>query len=135
MNKLNFVRTDVKVGSDDFELLYKESAFTMIGCPESGIQNVLENYLCDDNAGPDEVKMGNLQEVDGECKYYVIKGDVMNKQYNLRGDNAYQDELTFLCIPCKYFKDTGMLAMFRIKIDPTRMKWFDDLVDNNKRCK
>jgi hypothetical protein len=133
MNNLNFVRIDVTANDGNFDELYNTSAFTMIGCPEDHFEYILHEYLSDDDTKPEDVKMGGLQEVEGNVSYYVFKGKEMNKRYHLKGDNAYADDLTFLSIPCKYFKEIGKLAMFKLAIDPQRMRWFDDIVDNNKR--
>jgi hypothetical protein len=59
-----------------------------------------------------------------ECVFYTYKGKLMNESYELSGDNAYPDDLTFVSIPNFYN------LIFKIEYDA---RWFDDIVDNNKR--
>ena len=54
--------------------------------------------------------------------WYWFNGSVMNKHFHLTGDNAYQDDLTFLCIPDFYN------PMFKLLVGA---RWFDDIVANN----
>ncbi len=53
----------------------------------------------------------------------------MNMNYGLIGNNAYQDNLTCLMFPLDGL-NAGRLAMFRLRMGD---KWFDDIVDNNRR--
>ena len=53
---------------------------------------------------------------------YFFRGESMNKRYNLTGDNAYPDDLTFVVIP-NYYN-----PLVKIKLGA---RWFDDIVDSN----
>lgn len=53
---------------------------------------------------------------------YWFKGKVMNECYRLTGDNAYQDDLTFVVIPNFYN------PVFKLAVGA---RWFDDIVANN----
>ena len=53
----------------------------------------------------------------------------MNEFYGLTGNNAYNDELTCLMFSLNTL-DVAKLAIFRLQAED---KWFDDIVDNNRR--
>ncbi len=61
---------------------------------------------------------------------YLFSGKMMNDKYGLTGDNAYQDDLNILSIPLDAFEKIGEVAFARLQIGG---RWFDDIVDNNKR--
>ena len=67
--------------------LYNSSAFTMAGLSEESI--------------PDFVKWleQNATFTTETPIVYVIKGSVMNKEYHLTRNNAYNDDLTIISIP------------------------------------
>ena len=65
----------------------------------------------------------------GQVKtFYTFKGKLMNETYGLTGDNAYKDDLTFLCFMLDGL-DIGKLAMFKMRFGA---RWLDDIVDNNQ---
>lgn len=53
----------------------------------------------------------------------------MNEYYELTGDNAYQNDVTFLMFPLEGL-DTARLAIFKFQAGD---RWFDDIVDDNRR--
>lgn len=59
---------------------------------------------------------------DKEVYAYYFKGEVMNRIYNLTGDNRYKDDLTFVVIP-DFYNPIYKLMM--------GARWFDDIVSNN----
>lgn len=64
----------------------------------------------------------------GQVKtFYTFTGKLMNETYGLTGNNAYQNDLTFLCFMLDGL-DIGKLAMFKMKFGA---RWLDDIVDNN----
>lgn len=105
---------------DKFPEFYKGSALTFTGivCEEAPL------YL-------NFFKEKGI-EIDEKVTCYLTEGRYMNMYYNLKGNVAYQDDLHFLIIPLKVFKDgqIGKLALLRLQIGG---RWFDDIVDNNKR--
>ena len=62
-------------------------------------------------------------------EWITFTGSDMNTKYNLTGDNAYPNDLTFLAFPLDGL-DIGKLAIFKIRMQD---RWFDDIVDNNRR--
>ncbi len=66
----------------------------------------------------------------GEPEWFItFRGKDMNMEYGLTGDNAYPDGLTFLMFPLTGL-NMGRLAIFKILMSD---RWFDDIVDNNRR--
>lgn len=53
---------------------------------------------------------------------YKVTGEMMNKRYDLTGENAYQDDLTIVCIPEYYNAD------IKLKLGA---RWFDDICCSN----
>ena len=61
---------------------------------------------------------------------YLIKGRVMNDLYNLYGKNAYNDDLSIVCIDLNDIEEPQKLAIPRFNVGG---RWLDDIVDNNLR--
>ena len=59
--------------------------------------------------------------------FYVIEGGVMNALYELTGSNAYPTNLNIISVTGV---DHVKLAIPRFQVGG---KWFDDIVDNNRR--
>ncbi len=57
-----------------------------------------------------------------EMVVYTFKGRLMNEVYNLTGNNAYPDNLTFVSIEDFYN------PMFKLQFGA---RWLDDIIDNN----
>lgn len=102
----------------DFRKMYDGSWFTVEGAGgdlnewKTGLQDMLN-----------EQSIGTIQE------WATWKGEEMNEFFNLTGNNAYPDDLTFLAFSLDDL-DIGKLAMFKIRFGA---RWFDDIVDNNAR--
>lgn len=62
-------------------------------------------------------------------KWITFKGSDMNNKYGLTGQNAYNNDLTFLAFPLDGL-DVGKLAIFKLRMQD---RWFDDIVENNRR--
>lgn len=61
---------------------------------------------------------------------YVITGKDMNGWYKLTEGNAYQPNLTIVCIDLRDMEDAEKIIM------PSKMigaRWLDDVIDNNLR--
>lgn len=112
----------LKVNADNreatFNAAYKGSYYTILGCAgdlnewTAGYQELLETR-----------GIGTPKE------FITFKGADMNEFYGLTGNNAYNDELTCLMFPLNTL-DVAKLAIFRLQAED---KWFDDIVDNNRR--
>ena len=62
---------------------------------------------------------------------YVIEGSLMNREYNLTGDNAYPEtNCTILCIKLDDMERPMAVTLPRFAVGG---RWFDDVVDNNAR--
>lgn len=92
--------------------LYETSCFTW-----EGMSDTEENLAAIESAIREN---GYTEE---ECVFYTYKGKLMNEYYELNGENAYPDDLTFVSIPNFYN------PMFKIEYGA---RWFDDIVDNNE---
>ena len=96
--------------------LYDCSAFTVVGAG-----GPLDEWMNGINKSLKERGIGTVEE------FYTFNGSQMNKRYHLTGNNAYNNDLTFLA-----FKLDGLniskLAMFKLDFGA---RWFDDIVDNN----
>lgn len=115
---MNIIKVTEK---EQLDMLYNDSACTLEGLAETSIRDMLEvmhdrGFIKDDNLNVD---------------VYSIKGCVMNDMYGLTGDNAYQDDLTIICVPLKFMKNISEFAVtMRFEYG---YRWFDDIVDNNTR--
>lgn len=106
---------------EQLDMLYNDSACTLEGLAESSVGDMLE-AMCDRGF----IKDGSLN-----VDVYSIKGCLMNEVYHLTGDNAYQDDITIICVPLKFMKNIDEFAVtMRFEYG---YRWFDDIVDNNAR--
>lgn len=69
-------------------------------------------------------------EVDDTKPCYIIYGRTMNDHYGLIGSNAYANDLNILVFTLDTFKDISRIAIPRFQIGG---RWFDDIVENNRR--
>ena len=97
----------------ELNYLYNNSALTLEGLAEESI--------------PDLIKWleENTTFTTDNLDVYVIKGEVMNEEYSLNGDNAYPNDLTIVSV---VDIDLMKVAIPRFSIGA---RWFDDIVDNN----
>lgn len=101
-----------------FNAAYDGSYYTILGCAgdlnewTAGYQELLE-----------------ARGIGTPKEFVTFKGADMNKIYGLTGNNAYDEGLTFLMFPLDGL-DVPKLAIFRLQAED---KWFDDIVDNNRR--
>lgn len=115
-------RQILKVNDDNreatFNAAYDGSYYTILGCAGDlnewtvGYQELLATR-----------GIGTPKE------FITFKGADMNEIYGLTGNNAYDEGLTFLMFPLDGL-DVPKLAIFRLQAGD---KWFDDIVDNNRR--
>jgi hypothetical protein len=101
------------INEKELDKLYETSCFTW-----EGMSDTEENLAAIESA----IRENGYDEE--ECVFYTYKGKLMNKSYELHGDNAYPDDLTFVSIP-KFYN-----PIFKINYGA---RWFDDIVDNNER--
>jgi hypothetical protein len=95
--------------------LYNNSAFTIEGLAENSIVDMVK-WLEE-----------NTTFTTDNPVVYVIKGSVMNDEYNLIGNKAYADDLTIVSI---IDINSLKIALKRFSVGG---RWFDDIVDNNMR--
>lgn len=112
------IRVNSENREEIFTAAYNGSFYTILGC----------------GGDLDEWTTGYTQFLEeagiGAPKLFItFRGADMNRNYSLTGNNAYQDDLTCLMFPL-HGLDAGKLAMFRLRMED---KWFDDIVDNNRR--
>ena len=103
---------------DIFDEMYNGSYYTILGCGES-LDEWIENY-------EKWLKQG---EIGIPKNWYKFTGKQMNDKYGLYGNVAYPKDLICLSFPLDGL-NTGKLAIFKIEYQD---RWFDDIVDNNKR--
>lgn len=101
----------------DLEELYKKEAY----CFE-GIVDDEETYQTLADA------IHDWDESVEVAKIYRCKGGFMNYMYALSGDNAYQDDLTFMFIDWQEFGNDFSAAEHK-----GNCRYFSDVVDNNAR--
>ena len=63
-------------------------------------------------------------------RIYIISGWVMNNAYGLTGDNAYQDDVHLVSVKLEDIEHVGRIVVPRFTVGG---RWFDDIVDNNRR--
>ena len=112
----------IKFNDDNREKLFSEayegSYYTVLGCG-GDLDTWIKGYI----------QMLKDEGIGEPKQFITFKGRDMNITYGLTGDNAYQDNLTFLMFPLDGL-DVPKLAIFRLRAGD---KWFDDIVDNNQR--
>ena len=103
---------------EQLDELYNESALTWEGLStdEANLEAVVE-WLKDHKALIDGV----------EPTFHITTGRLMNKVYDLTGDNAYHNDLSIVSVTdiIDY-----QIALARFEVGG---RWFDDIVDNNAR--
>ena len=61
---------------------------------------------------------------------YIISGALMNVTYGLTGTNAYPKDLHIVSVKLSDMKEPMKVAIPRLQVGG---RWFDDIVDNNRR--
>lgn len=104
------------IESPDLKRAYDGSWYTIVGCGgdlnewKEGYQGFLDDY-----------DIGKIKE------WITFKGRDVNQEFNLTGDNAYDNDLTFLAFPLDGL-NVSKLSILKLKLQD---RWFDDLVDNS----
>ena len=111
------MKNTIPVGVDNKGLskLYRKSAYTIVGCG-GNLEEWTEGY----NKMLEEKGIGTVKH------FYRFTGRQVNNYFNLKGENRFDDKLTFLA----FYNDglnIGKLAMFKLAMGD---RWFDDLIDN-----
>ena len=99
-----------------FEKMYKESWYTIIGCGGE-LKEWKDGYN----------KLLNERGIGTPKEWIHFTGKEMNEEYDLKGSNAYPDNLNFLAFSLEGL-NIGKLAIFKLQAQD---RWFDDIVDNN----
>jgi hypothetical protein len=108
-----------KITSDVVELFkkaYEGSFFTIVG-----VGGDIQEWKDGLNEMFAKEEIGQVKE------FFTFKGSEMNEWAHLTGDNAYDEDNTFLMFSLDGLK-TSKLAMFKLKFGA---RWFDDIVNNN----
>ena len=106
------------ITTDNLKKVYRGSFYTIVGVGGS-----LEEWVRGYNAKLVEAGIGKPKS------WVTFSGRQMNERYALRGDNAYDDNLTFLAFSLDGLH-VGKLALFKMEYGD---RWFDDIVQNNAR--
>ena len=101
-----------------FKMAYEGSFYTITGCG-GNLQDWKDGYE----------QLLAEKKIGKPLAWYYFTGADMNAEYGLTGNNAYPDDLRFLCFPLDGL-DIGRLAFFKLIAAD---RWFDDIVDNNRR--
>lgn len=65
-----------------------------------------------------------------EETFYLISGKTMNNAYGLTGSNKYKARLNILAIDLDNITQVEKLILTKFQVGA---RWFDDIVDNNRR--
>ena len=110
----------VQADSDALDEFYEDNSLTFEGASASKENlDFLYNWLKD---------LGAIG--DSTLSIYTYKGNMMNEKYGLTGYNAYPDDLTFLTVRLDDMQDVSAVVIPRFQIGG---RWFNDIVDNNRR--
>jgi len=60
--------------------------------------------------------------------FYVFKGEMMNRIYDLKGKVRYPEDLTFISIKLDSIKNLDRIYLKRYELGG---RWLDDIVDND----
>lgn len=101
---------------EELDALYNQSALTWEGLLSTDeslrqVQEWLEEHKVDTSS----------------LVFHIISGEYMNEAYGLRGDNAYPKDLTIVSVTGI---DVTPVIIPRFEVGG---RWFDDIVDNNRR--
>ena len=114
---MKFVTLTDDQAKSKFEEFYEGSMLTFAGMVPEEAQLYVDYFK-------------DFTTVDESVDGYIYTGKAMNTYYHLRGKKRYPEDLHFLTIPLKAFKECGKIAIPRFQIGG---RWFDDIVDNNRR--
>lgn len=105
------------VDGDILDSFYNCSALTLEGLDLDSLNDYAE-YL------------DKICGLNDNAVFHVIKGSYMNDYYMLSGTNAYPDDLSIVVIRPECLKVPSAIIVKRFEFGG---RWFDDVVDNNKR--
>lgn len=112
--------TLINATPDDIDHLEKGSAFTWEGMltDDANLQSIVEFFK------------ENTPSIKLPVKFYTWTGETMNNLYDLSGDIAYPNNLSFVSIPLDCWSSMGNLPIIKLQVGA---RWLDDIVDNNAR--
>lgn len=121
-NMAQAVKTEIKTPElkphPGFEAMEKGSFYTVVGAG-GDLQEWCKAF----------VKLLSERGISAPKYFTSFTGEEMNSHYRLIGENKYLADLTFFAFPITDM-EIGSLALFKIKMGD---RWFDDIVNNNKR--
>lgn len=103
--------------AEDLDALYEDSALTIVGLAEKSIPDFvdwIEQYT----------------KLRKDCYVYKISGETMNAYCGNTGDNCYPNDLTIVSVKLSDMEDASTIIIPRFMVGG---RWFDDIVDNNRR--
>lgn len=102
---------------DKLDELYESSAltFTGISTDDESINQMMD-------------WLKEKSEISNPLPVHIIKGQTMNENYGLTGNNAYPNDLNLISIKLEDIKNIGAITMARFEVEG---RWFDDIVNNN----
>lgn len=106
------------VFDDKIEELANDSAFTWEGMDYSkeNLQAIVDDFK-------------KNTDIILPVHFYVFDGRTMNRMYNLTGDNAYPENLSFVSINLDNWASMEKLPMYKMQVGA---RWLDDIIENNK---
>lgn len=104
----------------EMEALYNKSALTFEGI---GRDNTNVSFI------KDWLKQHGALINNKDLVIWWCTGEFMNYYSDLRGDNAYPDDLNIMIVDSDTI-EMGKIIMARFEL---RGRWLDDVIDNNER--
>lgn len=103
-NKQEIIKINV-TSKEQLDELYKSSALTFTGVSSYDESlNQMLNWIKDKS------------EISNPIKIHIIKGNIMNNNYELTGNNAYKDNLTLISIKTEDIKILRQLLYQDLKL-------------------
>lgn len=102
--------------AEQLDELYNDSSLTLEGLSEKSYGDFVD--WCD--------KLVKLKK----RRIYVVSGKTLNEYCGNTGVNAYPDDLHIVCIRLDDMANFNAVVLPRFEIGG---RWFDDVVDNNRR--
>ena len=116
-SKTTIIKYEVTT-KEQLEKLYLGSALTFMGLDDSDKNLIsLSNWIKE------------YSEVSEPLNMFLIKGNVMNREYGLTEKNRYPDNYSIVCVELKDIKDVKKIIIPRFQVNG---RWFDDVVNNDR---
>lgn len=123
-----FISTIKSADEADLRMLYNNEGVAFEGVDLSSLENEeAEEFFI-------KKLVSNGLSLKNDTTVYIAKGSVINKLYDLAGDNAYGDDFVISIIPyddCifEYPDNTEFMKELKINLN---IRYWEDIVDNNE---